>query len=84
MTSCADVPSVLRVSASVVHAVAEWMRKNGFCVTRRGAGKPARPPTVCTKRTALSLTSGSACRTSNATPGMTSFLTPRLNPVEPT
>jgi hypothetical protein len=28
-----------------------WIRKNGLPATRRGAGKPARPPTVWTKRT---------------------------------
>src|SRR5437773_2555998 len=27
------------------------MRKNGLPLTLRGAGKPARPPTVCTNRT---------------------------------
>src|SRR6476469_6102519 len=35
-------PSAYSVSASVVHAVADWLRNNGPPLTRRGAGKPAR------------------------------------------
>ena len=40
--TCAEAGTESSSSASVVHAVAEWMRKNGFPFTRRGAGKPAR------------------------------------------
>src|SRR5204862_6515518 len=77
-SSCSLEPSALIVSASVVHAVADWMRNNGRPLTRRGAGNPARPPTVCTKRTLSSLTSGSERIISNATPGTTIDLGPTL------
>ena len=56
----------------------------GRPVTLRGAGNPARPPTVCTKRTLASPTSGSWRSTSNGTPGIVMSVSPRLKVVEPT
>ena len=69
-SSCSDVPSALIVRARVVQAVAELIRTNGFCLD--ASREAARPPTVCTKRAEPSLTTGSACKMSNATPGTTS------------
>ena len=68
----------------MVQAVADWIRKYGLPLTSRGWGKPARPPTVWTKRTESSRTSGSDRRTSNATPGIVMSFTPKLKVVEPT
>src|SRR4029077_7331278 len=55
------------------------MRNMGPPLTSRGAGKPARPPTVWTNRARFSETSGSARRTSNGTPGTTIAFGPRGN-----
>jgi hypothetical protein len=58
-TSKLLVPSARIMSESVVHTVGALNCTNGGRFTRRGAGRPVRPPVVCTKRAQESVTSGS-------------------------
>jgi hypothetical protein len=50
------------VSARLVHAIGALNCTNGGWFTRRGAGRPVRPPAVCTNRTDVAAISGGSWR----------------------
>jgi hypothetical protein len=54
------VPSAFTVRRRVVHTTGARNCTNGGWFTRRGDGRPVRPPTVCTKITEPPSTTGSA------------------------
>ena len=59
-SSCSAEPSARMVRRRVVHTTGARNWTKGGWLTRRGEGRPVRPPTVCRKVAAPSAISGSA------------------------
>ena len=70
-------------SSSVVQAVADAIWRNGLPLTRRGAGRPIRPPAVWTNLTQPGPISGSFWINGYVTPGKARVFGPIVTRVVP-